>query len=363
MGSLDPSDKGRKAPDRRVLLVAMYRLGGDPSGPTVRISHLRDSLAQRVHLDVVSGARLERAAALARYAVRGRLRGLAGIYVESSSSLPGPIDLLFLGVARLRQIKVLTYIRDAYQLFPEYYVADSVKRRVSRAAFLPAFRSLALVSSIVAFPSRGLARAVLGDARSRSIALLPPGAQVSQVPPVSPSARAFLYVGSLAHAAHGGAILIEAVRLAREGGHEVELICVTPARDEPAGPHPTWLRFVRASRAETEQLLPSVLATVIPRRRTPYNHLAVPIKVLEYLGYGRPLIVTDVEETAAIVRAADCGVVVPDTAEGLAAGIAEVASASADQIRSWGEAARRAAVANSWEVRADRILELLGVVP
>jgi glycosyltransferase involved in cell wall biosynthesis len=74
------------------------------------------------------------------------------------------------------------------------------------------------------------------------------------------------------------------------------------------------------------------------------------------------LIVTDVEETAAIVRTADCGVIVPDTAEGLAAGIAEVVSAPAGRIRSWGEAARHAAAANSWEVRADRILELLGVV-
>jgi glycosyltransferase involved in cell wall biosynthesis len=343
-------------------MVAMYRLGGDPTGPTVRIDHLRDSLAHRVRLDVVSGARLKRAGALVRYVARGRMRGLAGIYVESSSSLPGPIDFVFLGLARLSRIKVLTFIRDAYQLFPEYYSADSVKRRISRAVFLPAFRSLAWVSSNVAFPSRGLARAVLGDARSRLVPLLPPGAQVSQVTPVDPKARAVLYVGSLAHAAHGGAILVEAVRLTRERGLDVELICVTPARDEPAGPHPAWLRFVRASGAQIEQLLPDVLATVTPRRRTPYNELAVPIKLLEYLGYGRPLIVTDVEETAAIVRGADCGVVVSDTAEGLAAGIAEVLLASADRIQSWGEAARRAAAANSWEVRANRILELLGVV-
>lgn len=346
----------------RILLVAMYRLGGDGSGPTVRINHVRDALAQRVRLEVVSGARLERAAALIWYAAAGRLRGLAGIYVESSSSLPGPIDLLFVGLARLRRIKVLTYIRDAYQLFPEYYPADSVKRRASRAAFLPVFRSLARVSSIIAFPSRGLARIVLGEVRARAAELLPPGAQVAHVPPVDPSARALLYVGSLAHPAQGGAILVEAVRMAREMGHDVELICVTPERDEPAAAPPPWLRYVRASGAQIELLLPGVLATITPRRRTPYNELAVPIKVLEYLGYGRPLIVTDVEETAAIVRGADCGVVVPDTAEGLAAGIAEVATAQREQIQRWGEAALQAAVANSWDFRARRILELLGVV-
>ena len=341
----------------------MYRLGGEASGPTVRIGHLRDALAQRVRLDVVSGARLERAFALIGYALRGRLRGLAGIYVESSSSLPGPVDIIFLGLARLCRVRVLTYIRDAYQLFPEYYATDSAKRRISRAAFLPAVRALTKVSSLVAFPSRGLARSVLGDGWAQRAPLLPPGAKVAPVSPVRPGARAFLYVGSLAHAAQGGGILVEAMALARERSQDLELICVTPPHDQPAGPRPGWLRYLRASGAEIEELLPEVLATITPRMRTPYNELAVPIKVLEYLGYGRPLIVTDVGETAAMVRAAGCGLVVPDTAEGLSAGIGEVASASPQQIRSWGAAALRAAEANSWEVRAARIMELLGVRP
>jgi glycosyltransferase involved in cell wall biosynthesis len=54
-------------------------------------------------------------------------------------------------------------------------------------------------------------------------------------------------------------------------------------------------------------------------------------------------------------------VVVPDTADGLADGIAEVASAPAAQLVRWGEAARSAAAANSWDSRAEAILELLGI--
>jgi glycosyltransferase involved in cell wall biosynthesis len=104
-----------------------------------------------------------------------------------------------------------------------------------------------------------------------------------------------------------------------------------------------------------------VLASITPRRRTPYNDLAVPIKVLEYLGYARPLIATDTTETAAIVRAAGCGIVVPDSAEGLADGITAVVSADPEQIRRWGAAARQAAVDNSWDARARRVLALLGL--
>lgn len=340
----------------------MYHLNEGRSGPTLRIREVRKALAGRAPLDLVSGVRLARASALLRYALGGRLRGLAGIYVESSSSLPGPADLLFLGVARLLGIRVVTYIRDAYQLFPEYYPLTSLRRRISRAAFLPVFRMLARVSSVVAFPSRGLARAVLGETEgAASAALLPPGARFPDVPTVDPAARGILYVGALAHPASGGDLLVDAIRIARERDPNLHLICVAPpgqGLDERPG---TGVEVVHASGSEIDRLLPRVLATITPRPRTPYNDLAVPIKVLEYLGYGRPMIVTDAVETAAIVVAAGCGVVVPATAEGLADGMAAVAEAPAEQLARWGNAARAAAAANSWDSRAAHILELLGM--
>ncbi len=346
----------------RLLLLAMYRLDDAASGPTVRISAIRDALAERVDLDVVSGTRADRAGALLRYAARGRPRGLAGIYVESSTSLPGPIDLTFMAWARTRRIPVLTYVRDAYQLFPEYYPTTSLKRRLARAAFRPAMRALRRASTTLAFPSRGLARVVLGAGpEAERAVLLPPGARLPAVDPVDPAARGVLYVGSLAHESSGGSVLLEGVRLARERGHAVELICVAPPHDRPPGPHPGWLRMVTARGPEIIGLLPEVLLTVSPRPATAYNDLAVPIKVMEYLGYARPVVVTDATETAAIVRAAECGLVVPDSAAGLADGIGAIAGATAQQIESWGAAARLAATNNSWGARAESVLRELGV--
>ena len=345
-----------------MLLLAMYQLDEGRSGPTVRIGQLRDALTRRVALDLVSGARASRGWRLLRYAGAGRLGGLDGIYVESSSSLPGPVDLLFLFVARARGIMVVTYIRDAYQLFPEYYPVTTLRRRLSRAAFLPTFRALAHVSSITAFPSRGLARAVLGDsARAAAAALLPPGTRMPEVAPFDPAARGILYVGSLALPASGGDLLVDAVQRARDRGHDVHLICVAPPGQGPREPHPPWLELVRASGSEIEQLLPRVLACIAPRPRTPYNDLAVPIKVFEYLGYRRPVITTDVVETAAIVKAAGCGPVVPATADGLAEGIEAMVTASAAQLTRWADAAAAAAAANSWGARASTILDLLGL--
>ena len=346
----------------RVLLLAMYRLDSDRTGPMVRIGAVRAALSRHVSLDLISGTRTARTWDMLRYALSGRLRRLAGIYVESSSSLPGPADLIFLGLARALGVPVLTYVRDAYQLFPEYYPLTSLRRRTSRVAFLPVFRTLARLSSVVAFPSRGLARAVLGDGDwARRAALLPPGARLPNVPALDPEARGILYVGGLAHGASGSDLLVDAMELARERVHDLRLICVVPEGQRPREPRPAWLEVVRGGDQEIVGLLPRVLATVTPRLRTPYNDLAVPIKVVEYLGYGRPMIVTDATETAAIVEAAGSGLVVPATTEGLANGIMGVAEASAAQLHRWGDAARTAAAAGSWDMRAAEILELLGV--
>lgn len=106
-------------------------------------------------------------------------------------------------------------------------------------------------------------------------------------------------------------------------------------------------------------MLPEVLASVSPRRRSPYNDLAVPIKVMEYLSYERPLIVTDCTEQARIVTESGAGVAVPDTVAGLAEGILRVATAHEAQLDAWSSAAGRAAEKHSWSNLTRRILLVL----
>ena len=335
----------------------MYPLDRGMWGPTVRISRLRDELAQLARLDVVSGDRGERRWALIRYAVSGRLRGLAGIYVENSSRLPTETDLAFLGLARLLRIGVLTYVRDAQYLFEEYYAATSLKRRLARAAFLPAIRLLRAASSRVAYPSRGLAAAV--HDRSAEPMLLPPGSPDPVDVPRAADARSLLFVGHMRYPVHGLDLLVGAVERARGAGHDVRVVCVSRPGEEPPEPRPDWMSVERGGPEEIRILLPDVIATIQPRHRSPYNDLAVPVKVLEYLAYGRPLIVTDCIEQAAIVRDAGAGVVAAASQDALGAAIVQVLEAPADQLERWSANATEAARNNSWEVRARRVVDTL----
>lgn len=335
----------------------MYPLDQGAWGPTVRITHLRDELASLVDLDVIAGYRGPRRAALAGYAFRGRLRGLDGIYVESSTFLPAESDYAFLGLARALQIPVLTYIRDAYQLFPDYYAADSVRRRVSARVFRPAMRALGAVSTRLAFPTAGLARAVFGP--DADVLLLPPGSPAPVDVPRAADARRVLFVGDARLPAQGADRLIQAVALARERGAANELTVVSRLGQEPPLPHPAWMRVERAQGDEIVRLLPDVRATVIPRPRGTYNDLALPIKLFDYLSFGRPLLVTDCEEQARVVRIADAGIVTDDDAEAMAASLALLAAATPAELDRWSANARAAAASASWARRAAEIVAFM----
>ncbi|MEO6295232.1 MAG: glycosyltransferase [Candidatus Limnocylindria bacterium] len=326
----------------------------------MRISHLRDVLNTLVDLDLVAGYRGARRTQLAKYTFGGRLRGLDGIYVESSTFLPAETDLAFLGLAKALRIPILTYIRDAYQLFDDYGSPASLKQRLSARAFRPMIAALRAVSTHMAFPSAGLAKAVLGDARDATDAiLLPPGAPAPVAVARDNGANRLLFVGDARLPAQGGDRLVQAVNRARVQGAAVELDVVSRPGQEPEGPHPDWLHLHRASGEAIHALLPQTLATVIPRPRNPYNDLALPIKLFDYLSYGRPLLVTDCTEQARIVRQANAGIVVGDTVEGMSAGFVHLLQTDADQLDAWSAHAAEAARRSAWSTRARKIVEIL----
>lgn len=335
----------------------MYPLDRGVWGPIARITHLRDELRRLTDLEVIAADRGPRRWQLLRFALGGRLRRLDGIYVENSSTLPSETDLLFLSLARALGIPVLTYVRDAQYLFDEYYVPTSLKRRFARSLFLPAVRLLRAVSSRTAYPSRGLAEAVHDP--SPEPLLLPPGSPSPVMIPRKADARTLLFVGGMRYAVHGLDLLLGAIELVRGDGHDVRLISVARPGEGPPAPHPDWLRTEHGSGADIHALLPEVIATIQPRHRSPYNDLAVPIKVMEYLSYGRPVVVTDAPEQAAIVRDADCGIVAPDTVDGLADGLRRLVTAPEGELDRWSANATAAAERSSWAGRAERIIGLL----
>jgi hypothetical protein len=168
-----------------------------------------------------------------------------------------------------------------------------------------------------------------------------------------------LYVGDARWPAQGVDRLIEAVGLAADAGEPLELTIVSGAGEGPPAPHPTWVHVQPGQGPQIHDLLPDVLMTVIPRRRGPYNDLALPIKLFEFLAYGRPLVVTDCVEQARVVREADCGLVVGDGVDELAEGLIGVGQSVPEVVDRWSDNAIAAAMQASWAHRARDVLGAL----
>jgi glycosyltransferase involved in cell wall biosynthesis len=343
----------------RILFVSMYPIGLENTGPTVRIGHMLRALREQVAVDVIAGSRRDRRRAWLRFLRSDRLREVSGVYVETSSALPDLVDIAALGVAKRRGLKVLTYIRDAYQLFRDEFPPPDTWHGLVGRAFPLAIAALRRVSSGLAFPTRGLAEAVIGRAAAEEAVLLPPGSPQPVNVPRDPAARTLLFVGDLRLKAQGGDTLVEGVARARERGADLGLLCVVPAGGEPRTASAPWIDTRRASADEIPQLLSPVMACIVPRAPGRYNDLALPVKLMEYLAYGRPLVVTDRLETARLVRAGGAGIVVGDGPQAMADGLLELWRAPEERRDEWSRAAHRTALANAWPSRAETVLRIL----
>jgi hypothetical protein len=96
----------------------------------------------------------------------------------------------------------------------------------------------------------------------------------------------------------------------------------------------------RVSREEMRSLFADVDIMVIPRTPHPAVRVAMPTKFAEYIASRRPVIVSDVDETAQLVQENGCGLVAEPTADGLANALARAAEMPYDALAEMGLKAR-----------------------
>jgi glycosyltransferase involved in cell wall biosynthesis len=118
------------------------------------------------------------------------------------------------------------------------------------------------------------------------------------------------------------------------------LLGVLPSRDVPA-------------------MLGEVAVGWIPFRRTPNNARTIPLKLLEYMAAGLPVVASDFGFMAAIVHQARCGLLVPDSDPAAHARALAHLLTHPEEARAMGERGRRAVEERySWEAESARLLGL-----
>ena len=357
MAAARPSEPRRGRPSG-VLLYGMYDTAGLDSAPKVRIEMMAEALSVRIHTERITGGRVGRFLASVRWLVSGGPRRVDAVYVESPTANAMPTDLTFLALMRLLRRPVGVYFRDAYQLFRDIH--PRTRRRQVLTDFLWRLTTplLKRVASVQFAPTEGLAQA-LGLTNA---ILLPPGTD-PKLPDLGIGEPDV--VAAIAQVAPGSGLdtLVAAMALVRERRPAARLIVAARSIDgATAAALPDWVEVAVGGRASLPELLRPGRVCVLPLPINRYTNLAVAVRLLDLLGFGKPIVATDTSPTRAIIEASGAGTVTPDTAAGLAHGILAILE-DANLASRLAENARRYACSSesTWDARALTVLGALGL--
>ncbi|MGH7607777.1 MAG: glycosyltransferase, partial [Gemmatimonadales bacterium] len=315
---------------------------------------------------LISGNRTPRRAAAMRYLLTGGLHRSRAVYVEASTSTATEADVLFLGVARAAGLPIVIYIPDAYQLFPDLYPRHGWRTVLLDWGWRRSIAAYRRLADLLLFPSRGLAacfhQRLPRSKRKVQFDVLPPAGQAARAwTPPTFQPPIVVYAG--ATGLHDGSdLLLSAMErvVARHPAARCHLI--TPHAkfiDSHPARHAEWLTIESRDSAGVSALLRAATLAVIPRRVNPYNDLAAPVKLFDYMACGRPVVVTACRDTAALVNALQSGLVVTDDAEALADGMLRLIEDRPTAERLGENGYRAVQAAHSWPHRAERILQLI----
>ncbi len=288
---------------------------------SVRIVNLSQALQALGPVNVITGDRQTRRIELIRLVRAGRLRQARAIYVEASTSAAGETDILFLALAHWLKIPIVIFIPDGYQLFPAIFPRQGWKMRLLDWGWRVSIASYQRFANLLLFPSFGLAHCFKNKT------------EINVFPPAGLAGRPYLplnwqeptvtYFGAATHR-YGSDLLLEAMAQVvarfpqarcRFITNEASFLADHPARYAP------WLTVEARTFAELPEIAAASTLMIAPLRVNTYNSLAMPVKLFDYMSFGRPTVATACHDMAQFVRQHQVGIVVEDTVDALATGI------------------------------------------
>ncbi len=214
--------------------------------------------------------------------------------------------------------------------------AEALGRRLEpdvRASLLARLERNLSTFPLLTVPSASFA-ALAGLEAGRTI-VAPNGSDTSRVRPEPwPDVPS---IGMVSGAAEGRGIeaLVAAARRIRAAEPALRLYLWLAAGDEAGEAYlaalraevraDPWIEIASVDHAALSEALGRATVLVVPHPTTAYMDVAVPVKLLDSMAAGRPVVVTPRVETRRIVEAADAGIVVAnDSSEALAKGLRAV---------------------------------------
>jgi glycosyltransferase involved in cell wall biosynthesis len=343
---------------KHLVLLGMFDLTTLESARGVRIHNLHLALQKQAPIRLIVGQRTARRKAIIKFLREGGLQKSSAIYVEASTSTATEFDLLLLRLAKQKRIPILIYIPDAYQLFPILYPRKGLKVKLLDWGWRISIANYQRLADQLLFPTQALADCFNNIP---PVSLLPPaGLSGRELHPINWHQPKIVYIGAASYR-YGSDLFLTALEQVVAKLPNVEAHFITN-NDQYLAEHPsrnaTWLKVESKTFYELPQVMQDATIAVIPLRPNPYNDLALPVKLFDYMSFGRPTISTNCKETARFILNEACGQVVEGHEDALANGLIQLLQ-NHDHATELGKKAYESIqMAHAWEHRADQIWQL-----
>lgn len=357
----------------KVLYIVLNPLDRKDSGSGIRPNCMLQALKDRGHeVYVCSGSQDIRDGASRKEAVRKARQWVDAnhpdfCYIESSTyPIIHHCDYSMIRYLVKKKIPTSYFYRDAYRKFPELFQTRKGWKNEVKEFFLRQLQKYTDHTlrkiNMVYFPGQGYAD--LFDFERAG--LLPPGGEVC-FPEKFADSNTCIYVGGVTEL-YGFPLMMDAFRILNKDEVRYKLILVCREKEfkkyYSQQDIPQWLEVHHVSGDDLIPLYHRCDLGLLALRYNDYAHLQIGIKLFQYVGYGLPVLSTNVRTMAQIIQENGFGEVAEDNAQDYAAAIQRMLG-DREKLNAYRSTMRHnMETKHLWVHRVDKIVEdMTGVKP
>lgn len=244
-------------------------------------------------------------------------------YIESPSGpIFNSIDRKLIKEIDKKGIPISYFYRDAFWLFP-YMMSDMgfIKRHVITVMNKIDLKLLTRCCDTVYFPSQSVID-IFDFVNFDRTDILPPGTEERDIDfSYQNLNNTVIYVGAVSEV-NGTFDLIRAMYKLNKEGKALNLILVCRENEWKKlnikeDDIPNWLIIKHASEDELKKIYSLADLAIFPRKADEYLDIAVPVKLFEYISYGKPVVSTKRKEVKKFIDKEQFGILCDDGCDGI----------------------------------------------
>lgn len=314
----------------KVLYVVLNDLSRKDSGSGIRPNCMLQAFYDRGHeVYVCSGSQNIKDGKTRKAAVEKAMEWAEAnhpdfCYIESSTyPIMHHCDYNLIRFLAKKKIPTSYFYRDIYRVFPELFQTRKGLTNEVKEFFLRMLQKytdhMLHKIDVVYFPSERFTHYF----DFQRMELLPPAGEIN-FPAEHPNNKTCIYVGGITDL-YGFPLMMDAFRILNKDGvkYRLILVCREPEFKKFYGDKeiPEWLEVHHASGDDLIPLYHRADLGLLALRYNEYAHLQIGIKLYQYVGYGLPVLSTNVHTMAQIIHENGFGEVAEENAQDYAAAI------------------------------------------